>query len=178
MRAIGSFFFLLSLSLSLLPSQTVAGTNSSNLIEHACEHSIHKDLCISSIGSDPSSKQADLRGLASIAVTLAYKNATNILDRLHGLVNNQTDLEPTVEQGLDDCADHYLDAAEQLENSLAALSAKAYPDVSTWVKVAVADADSCEAAFQGQKFEISHKSRVFRQLANNALAIVKVLTEN
>ncbi|KAG2693394.1 hypothetical protein I3843_08G090700 [Carya illinoinensis] len=182
MKAIAAFFLLCALIFAFGPDQIAAdmdlSANTTDLIERACNRSIHKDFCVNTLKSHSKSKDADLSGLASIAVTLAYQNATNILDELHSLGNNDTSAEPSIQQGVEECKDYYLDAAEQLENSLSALSQKAYHDMNTWLKVAVTDADSCEAAFQGQKSKMSHKNRLFRMLANNALTVVKVLVEN
>uniref|UniRef100_A0A2N9IB23 Pectinesterase inhibitor domain-containing protein n=1 Tax=Fagus sylvatica TaxID=28930 RepID=A0A2N9IB23_FAGSY len=146
---------------------------------HGCgwDTNHHKELCISSLKSDPASQQADLEGLAIIAIKLAYENATAIADNILVLSNSNTDTEPSEEQGLDQCMDNYLDAVDQLENAIYAFSKNAYKDVHTWVKAAVADADSCEAAFEGRKSEITHKNKIFRQFVNNTLAILKVLTE-
>lgn len=183
MKPITAFILLCALLLvDFVPHQVAAEkpSKSTNLIEHACNRSLHKDLCVNTLNSQPTSKDADLKGLASIAVALAYKNATKILDGLHSLGNNITgaDQPASILQGVEECKDYYLDASEQLENTIAALSQKAYNDVNTWLKVAVTDADSCDAAFQGQKSEMSHKNRVFRQLVNNALTVVKVLVDN
>ncbi|KAF5462459.1 hypothetical protein F2P56_018463 [Juglans regia] len=178
MKPITAFFLLSALIFAFVPHQIAADMNLSktnDLIEHACNRSTHKDFCVNTLNSHSKSKDADLSGLASIAVTLAYQNATNILHELHLLGNNNTGAEPSIQQGVEECKDYYLDAAEQLENSISALSQKAYHDANTWLKVAETDADSCEAAFQGQKSEMSHKNRLFRQLANNALTVVKVL---
>ncbi|GMY16959.1 putative invertase inhibitor [Fagus crenata] len=180
MKPITTFFFLSTLCLSFVPHQIVAANqpHSTNLIEHACQDTNHhKELCISSLKSDPASQQADLEGLAIIAIKLAYENATAIADNILVLSNNNTDTEPSEEQGLDQCMDNYLDAVDQLENAIYAFSKNAYKDVHTWVKAAVADADSCEAAFEGRKSEITRKNKIFRQLVNNTLAILKVLTE-
>lgn len=183
MKLIMTTFFMLSiLCLSLVPHQTVADdhANSTDLIEHACERSRSRDFCVSSLRSDPTSQHADLRGLASIAIKLAHKNATDIMGGITaGLaVNNDTNTDPVAQQALYDCSDNYLDAAEQLENSLSALSENAYhdADVSNWVKAAVADAKSCDATIEGLKYELSHQNRVFLVLAKNALAILQVLT--
>jgi pectinesterase inhibitor-like protein len=182
MKPITTLFMLSILCLSLVPHQIVAddpAKSTNNLIEHACQRSRSRDFCVSSLASDPSSQHADLRGLASIAIKLAHKNATDLMDRIAVLANNDTiSTDPAAQQGLYDCSDNYLDAAEQLENSLAALSENSYhdADVSNWVKAAIADAKSCEAAVEGLKFELSHQNRVFILLAKNAFATVQVLT--
>lgn len=168
-------FFLLSiLCISLVPRQIVA-----DVVEHACQLSKDTDFCVSSLRSDPASQHADLRGLASIAIKVAHKNATDLMDQIAGLANNETaNADPAAQQGLFDCSDNYLDAAEQLENSLGALSQNSAHDVDVgnWVKAAVADAKSCEDALQGMKIEVAHQNRVFIALAKNAIAIIEVLT--
>ncbi|KAJ0112471.1 hypothetical protein Patl1_00972 [Pistacia atlantica] len=43
--------------------------------------------------------------------------------------------------------DNYMDASEQLDDSVAALTANAYKDVRVWVQVAISDAQSCEQGY-------------------------------
>ena len=169
-------FFLLAIlcMISVVPRQIVA-----DVVEGACQLSKDTDFCVSSLRSDPASQHADLRGLASIAIKLARKNATGLMDQIAVLANNETaNADPAAQQGLFDCSDNYLDAAEQLENSLGALSENSAHDVDVgnWVKAAVADAKSCEDALQGLKTEVAHQNRVFIALAKNAYAIIQVLT--
>ncbi|KAI6694684.1 hypothetical protein NL676_022394 [Syzygium grande] len=155
-----------------------AANAAAGLVAKVCGKSNHRDLCLSSLQSVPDVGSAtDVGVLAIAALRVAATNASDTAALIQGLLNDTT-LSPAVQQGLSDCADHYVDAVEQLDDSVAALTVKAYSDVRTWVKTAIADADTCEAGFQqlatGPNI-LSHRNLIFRQLCNNALGIVKLL---
>ncbi|XP_030543282.1 pectinesterase inhibitor-like [Rhodamnia argentea] len=155
-----------------------ANASTADLVAAVCGTLNRKDLCLSSLQSVPDVGSApDVGVLAITALKVATSNASDTSAVIQGLLNDTT-LAPTVQQALSDCADHYLDAVEQLDDSVAALTARAYTDVRKWVKIAIADADGCEAGFQqlatGPNI-LSHRNLIFRQLCNNALGIVKLL---
>ncbi|XP_057964790.1 pectinesterase inhibitor 4-like [Malania oleifera] len=154
-----------------------APADATSLIVKACEHSVDKELCHRTLETHPNGNHADLTSLATIALKHAVENASNALIRINKLLN-ETGLDPVVDQCLQDCLEHYLDAVDQLDGSIAALASKAHHDVKTWVKAAIADADSCDAAFHEQGSEtlvLAHTNRVFRKLCNNVLAITNQL---
>ncbi|XP_030543215.1 uncharacterized protein LOC115750172 [Rhodamnia argentea] len=123
---------------------------------------------IPDVGSAP-----DVR-ILTISALRVVTSDTSVLTR--GLLNDTT-LAPAIHQALSDCADHFLDEVEQLDDSLAAMM-RAYPNVRKCVKTAIADANDCEAGFQqlatGPNL-LSHRNLIFRQLCNNALGIVGLL---
>lgn len=173
-----SFFFLFTATLCLaLLLQSFVANASTDLIEEVCTNSHDKDNCVASLESNPDSKQANLAQLGIIALRLASSNATDTSSHIKQLLSNRT-LDPTVEQALTDCSDHYLDAIEQLDDSIAALLANAYNDVHTWVQAAISDAESCEDGFKdGHESMLTSRNAIFRQLCNNALAINKLLAQ-
>lgn len=178
MKPITTFFFVFTLCLLIVLPQEIAANQEgvvTEQIKQACEHTAHKSLCLSTLSSDPSSQQAaNLTILAQVALSIASQNASDITDLVKTLVNDQS-LEPRVQQALADCLDHYLDAAEQLDDSLAALTVGAHEDLKTWVHVAIGDAGLCDAGFKGLKENVMfHRNKVFHQLCQNALAIAEV----
>ena len=88
---------------------------------------------------------------------------------------NDPKVDPEVQDGASDCLEFYLDAAEQLEDSVSAQVAKAYKDVETWVNVAVSDSKSCDTSLTGYESVLGGKGEVFRRLCDNALTINKIL---
>lgn len=188
MKPISSFLSLLPLTLCLflLPYLNVAqhtnaatsnARSATNLIKMVCEHSAHKQFCISSLESDPNSQTSDITGLAVIALKLASSSAANTTAQIKKLLSDPN-LDPFVEQCLSDCSEHYLDAVDQIDDSLAALSVNAYHDIDTWVNAAIADAVSCEEGFKdqpGHPLVLTHNNKALRQLCNNALVIAKLL---
>ncbi|KAJ9171793.1 hypothetical protein P3X46_015107 [Hevea brasiliensis] len=179
MKPIASFFFLISLVVCLgsLPHPIIG----SSLAEQVCERSHDKANCMAWFGLDPESEQANLQQLGMIALRLASGNATDTALYIKRMLNDTSGLDPSTEQALTDCAQHYVDANQQLDDSVAALLANAQHDVNAWVGAAIADAESCEDGFKesgSQDFLLTARNAIFKQLCNNALAINKLLTAN
>ncbi|KAF8014886.1 hypothetical protein BT93_H0626 [Corymbia citriodora subsp. variegata] len=159
---------------------TAANTSIPEIVARVCRRSNRKALCLASLQAVPDvGSVPDTGVLAIAALRFAATNASETSSFIQGLLNDTT-IEPAIQQGLSDCADRYLDAVDQIDDSIAALTVKAYPDVREWVKAAIADAEACEAGFSQLATEqriLSHKNLVFRQLCNIALGIVKNLKD-
>ncbi|XP_061978023.1 pectinesterase inhibitor-like [Populus nigra] len=180
MKPVTSFFlFSATLSLTFFFHPSVA-KGSTNLIQEVCTKTHNKVNCVASLESNPDSKQANLQQLGIIALNLASTNATNTSSYIKTTLLSNKTLGPVNEQALEDCSDQYLDAIQQLDDSLAALLANATNDVRAWVRAAVADVESCENGFKkqvpGQQMLLSSRNAVFRQLCNNVLVINKLLS--
>lgn len=178
---INTFFLIfITLCISYSPQHAAVahgGKNHSDTLEKACQHAGDKDSCISMLQSDPNAEGSDLKGLTLIALRLASSNASDLSEHIKVLVNDPS-LDPDLQDGVSECLEHYLDAAEQLDDSIAALLADAYNDVEAWVNVAITDADSCDSALEGHESVLGGKSAAFRGLCDNALAINKVLAND
>ncbi|CAK9322269.1 unnamed protein product [Citrullus colocynthis] len=144
------------------------------MIEHMCAQTDYKDLCITSLTSDPNSFPADKLGLALVALRLASSNASDISESIKVMFNDTSLNEPAVQQGLFDCLDAYLNASQQLDASIAAIIAKAYGDVEKWVNAAIADARTCEASFGTKPTVLTPKNEVFIKLCEIAMSISKI----
>jgi len=169
------FSLTLSLTLSLLASVATADTN---LIDKVCARTHNKNSCVAVFESNPDSKQADLKQLGIIALTLASSKATETSQYIKTLLLNKT-LDPVIDQALSDCSDQYLDAIQQLGDASSDLLEDGTKDVRTSVKAAIAAAQSCENGFvesSGREILLS-RNAIFRQLCNNVLVINKLLEE-
>ncbi|XP_062102964.1 putative invertase inhibitor [Humulus lupulus] len=183
---LNTFFllFLVTILLSNPPQPTIAADNNEpetgirgeKLIPTACRHAVKKGFCNAMLQSDPYAHDADLHGFGLIALRQAASNASDLSEYVKTLLNDPK-LNPEVQDGAAECLEMYLDAAEQLDDSVAALEAKAYKDINTWVNVAVTDSKSCDDALTGHESVLGEKNEVFRWLCENALAINKVLVE-
>lgn len=151
------------------------------LIQKVCQKSDIKDLCVSSLNSNPDGpKSKDFIGLELVAIRVASKHAQDTWGVANTALKNNT-LEPVVEQDLSDCVERYLDVVQQLDDCIAALLANAYGDVSTWVDAAVADAVVCEKTLKsrpGKPGEIASRSRTLLSMLNNVKLINKQLAKN
>ncbi|XP_026448569.1 putative invertase inhibitor [Papaver somniferum] len=149
-----------------------------DLISKTCAAVPFKDLCIKTLSADPDSVEADLAGLASIAIKVAMQNGTdtyNYVDQLQ----KKAQYQPFTQQCLSDCSEHYMDAVDQLEDSLAAIDAQGFNDVATWVQAAMTDAESCEDGFKDGSGPslLTDRYAVFNQLCSNALSIANMLAK-
>lgn len=169
------FFILL---LTIWPTQifSLNQTHGPDLIIETCKKALYRDVCISSLKLAPYDPPTNVHDLAVIALKLAVSNATEISHHISELLNSTSD--SVVEECLTDCYDNYLDAVDQLDDSIAALDSKGYSDVNTWVTAAMSDAESCEEGFReqaGHASPITSRNKTFNQLCSNVLAIVNVL---
>ena len=148
-----------------------------DLIEKACHFTPHADMCQASLQMDPNSGQADMEGLAVIALKVALANATDNSKHISQMLNNST-LDPFIEQCLSDCVEQYWDSIDQIEDALAAIAGKDYHDVNDWVNAAIANSETCEQGFtEKPDYEsvVTQRNVVFKQLCLNALSITQHL---
>ncbi|KAK4793701.1 hypothetical protein SAY86_024136 [Trapa natans] len=188
MRPTAALFTFLPFALCLLhfglaDAQAVAPSPAvgAGLLAKVCGLCKNRNLCLSSLGADPNAQGADLSGLTLISIRVATANATNTSAYIRRMLND-TSLEPAVQQALNDCADSYNDAVQQLDDSLAALTVRNYADLRKWVKTAVKEVDSCGGAFMelgsADKLGVANRSRTVKHLCNNALTVMGVLQKN
>lgn len=184
------FLFSLTLCLALQPLVIVAvetqnttqnGAQQGGLLEKVCKQSTDEELCFSSFKKHPeSAKTHDLTSLGMIALNITSSNASSILEYIEFL-QKKSGLGPVVEQRLDDCTNNYMDATEQLDDSVAGLMANSYKDVRVWVQVAITDAWTCENGYTKSSgkssWVLTHYNNVFRKLCHNVLLIIKLLEE-
>ncbi|KAF5732638.1 invertase/pectin methylesterase inhibitor family protein [Tripterygium wilfordii] len=176
-----AIFFLLSLALclTLLPQPTIAKNHINHLIAKICRQSGN---CTFSLKSNPvEGQRADLVSVTLIAIRLASDNAVETSSHIKSLLNNTADMDPSIEQGLFDCSDQYLDAIEQLNNSMAALVENDYKDLYVWISTAMSDAESCEDGFKDVKDHpsvLTDRNNQFSQLCKDALTVSKHLLTN
>ncbi|KAF3780444.1 putative invertase inhibitor [Nymphaea thermarum] len=164
----------LVLSFGVAPS---ASTNNADLLHQVCSNVTFKDLCISALGSDPSSSTADINKLAVLSVEVAKEHAKATYSYIEHLLNS-TAGDPSLQQSLTDCSDVYVDIVEQLEDSISAFSEKQYKNINTWVSAAISDVQTCDDGFKEQRVERSplvQKNAITSNLCSNVLAILKML---
>lgn len=170
-------FSVLVICVIVLAHQTTAEESKGNdLIKRVCNLAQPNcDLCVQVLSSDPiKSPTADLQDLAIIALRVAAKNASSILNDVKGMIDD-ADLDPEIQQGLADCKETILDAESQLEDTIAALYIESDIDAQTWLKAALAAITTCDDSIPGNDDVLSVKSRTFRSLTNIVVVITKAL---
>ena len=145
------------------------------LIEEMCSQTKHKELCVDSLTSDPNSYPADKTGLALVALRFASSNASDISESIKVMFNDSTLAKPMVQEALLDCLDEYLDASQQLDDSIAALTVKAYGDLEKWVNIAMTDVRTCGTELGSERPPLlTERNDVFIKLCEIALTISKI----
>lgn len=146
-----------------------------DLITKTCENSRFRTLCIAALTSDSESKSANLQDLAKISLKLALSNASETNHYISELVGKTKDAY--MQQCLQDCSKNYKQAAEQITDSMKALSSKGFEKVKTWVNGAMSNAESCQDGFhkkKGYKCPISPMNKFFSQLCSISLSITNL----
>ncbi|XP_010480126.1 PREDICTED: pectinesterase inhibitor-like [Camelina sativa] len=156
------------------------GNADSGMISDLCKHSDDPKLCLSSIISRPESGEfaGTSNQIEIIAISAASANASATSSYIKNKLGNE-DLEPATEATLEDCQKNYLDAVEQLDDSISAMLANAHADVDVWLKAAISAIESCGNALEsraGNDVELSQRNDMFLKLCKNALMINKMLT--
>lgn len=166
-------FLLLPLALTFSSPQVA----SVDLIVDTCKKTLHNDLCLATLKSDPSSQHADLKGLARIALKAANKSASDAMHLITSLQEGSTD--HYVEQRLLACTEHYQDAIEQVDDSFGALESNGYSDLNTWMTAAMSDAEACEDEFNdepGHQSPLTGQNDDFNKICSIGIAIAKLLS--
>ncbi|XP_027333396.1 putative invertase inhibitor [Abrus precatorius] len=157
-----------------------------DLVTATCKHTLHFQVCISSLKSVPGSKTSNPKMLAYIALNLSTTYAAKTLSYIYELKSSFAANGPNnniyVSRCLSDCAEEYSEAIENLQNSAQALLNGEYDKVDTLVSAAMSDAETCEDGFKDMlsedndsTFPLTEYNRYFSELCSNALAIRKLL---
>jgi pectinesterase inhibitor-like protein len=148
------------------------------LITTTCKHTLHYEVCVSSLRSVPNSETSDLKTLAGIALNLSATHAAKTLSYVYELKSSSGSNNGYMSHCLSDCAEEYSEALENLQDSGGALVNGDYDGVDNLVSAAMSDAETCEDGFSDENVyssPLSERNRYFSELCSNALAITKLL---
>ncbi|XP_042519296.1 pectinesterase inhibitor-like [Macadamia integrifolia] len=116
-------------------------------------------------------------GLASISIWQTIAAAINRSSQITNLLNTTID-DPNIQQCLSDCSQSYIDAIDQLIDSVASLDNKSYSDVNKALSSAMGDVLLCQEVFSDDAtnpFLLRDSNNKFTQLCSNALSITNQL---
>ncbi|GAA0157234.1 hypothetical protein LIER_14544 [Lithospermum erythrorhizon] len=179
-----TLFFLLHIAfcLTLQPHLAVGRAfyipkttlNNPNLVQQACERASDKNLCVDLISSDIiDGPKRSIKDIAFIAFKIAAKNATETSSFIEGIADDNG-IAATVQQALSDCSQHYISAAELIEDAIDELVSDSYPDVVKFAEAALDDVDTCNAGVKDQHKVAAVKSLGVRQMLDIALSVTNV----
>ena len=140
---LASFLFLLT---TTHPTKFVLGDD--DLILKTCKNTPYTDLCVSSLKSDPTSSDSDLKGLATIMVNVGIANATETSSYLSSKLTSSTGDTTLLKKVFRLCAVKYSYATDSLKSCVQDLSEENYDYASVHVTAAADYPNACRNAFK------------------------------
>ncbi|MQM17971.1 hypothetical protein Taro_050954 [Colocasia esculenta] len=158
--------------------------NTTDLITSTCRHTDYFDICMSTLQSNPDSRNADVKGLALISLEVCIAHAEGTISYMRQLRGNasttgRADGDKYETQCLDDCATEYDDALDDLRKSVGKQQSGDYDSVNAMVSGAMTDSDTCEGGFgerPGYTSPLTERNDYFAKLCSNSLAITGLLS--
>ncbi|KAL9662774.1 hypothetical protein QQ045_027608 [Rhodiola kirilowii] len=154
-------FFLTSLCAAFFTLHQFPATAEVDLISRTCQSTKFPGLCVSSLKSDPTSPNADTKGLAVIMVGIGMANATATSSYLSHLLNNNNNNNTTTRSNemmtmtkkklVKDCSDKYLYARNALRDSLQDLAEENYDYAFMHISAAADYPNVCHNGFKRMK---------------------------
>lgn len=138
------FLFLLFL---LHPQPYAFVNGDAILIKSTCKNTKYYDLCFSSLKSDPTSTNADPKGLAVIMVGIGMTNATSTSSYLSSKLLSPTN-NTTLKSVLKECTDKYTYAGDALQASVQDLANEEYDYAYMHITAAKDYPNACHNAFK------------------------------
>ncbi|KAF4350211.1 hypothetical protein F8388_021134 [Cannabis sativa] len=93
---------------------SIAGIQSNDSIDKTCKTTKYYDLCFPSLKSDPTSKNTDFKGLATIMIGIGMANSTATSSYLLSQLLSAFGNDVAMKKVLKECVDKYGFAAEAL----------------------------------------------------------------
>ena len=163
---------LITSSFSLRPSLATLDRSfkaADDEIQDVCRYTQDPNYCATALKSHPQSPQADLPGLAKIAVDLAYKMALDA--NLYALAIVQNGTSPELQRRYLLCSDLLLDARENIKEARDDLKSNDYIDVSSAALEATEEAQGCQVEFEMPPPEPSQLPQMITKLVTLYSAI-------
>ncbi|KAI9074814.1 hypothetical protein K1719_043238 [Acacia pycnantha] len=175
------FLFLSHLLLLLLQPQPFVKADT-KLIRQTCKNTKYYNLCYSSLKSNPTSPNADPKGLARIMVEVGRENATATSSYLSSkLVGPSNDT--VLNRVLKECSEKYGYASEALQASLQDLNNEEYDYAYVRVTAASDYPNVCHNAFKRYPSlvypsDISRREKDLKNICDVALGLIDNLNWN
>ncbi|PWA67564.1 pectinesterase inhibitor domain-containing protein [Artemisia annua] len=169
MKFLFTIFFLLVVQETLF-----LATADRKFIENTCKGTPNSHLCLSIILADPKSKNADLTGLALIAVARVEHEGKVTIKQINALKSSRPKLRPA----LDNCAQVY-DAVVKVDVPMAkdALNLGNPKFGEDGMADSVVESQACERSFKqhGMTSPMTKQNKAVEAVANVARAIIRML---
>ncbi|XP_068316550.1 cell wall / vacuolar inhibitor of fructosidase 2-like [Pyrus communis] len=149
----------------------------STLIQNTCKNTKYYGLCVSSLKSVPTSKNADTKGLAVIMVGIGMANATATSSYLSSQLISSSTTETNLKKVLKECADKYGYAGDALQASVQDLGSESYDYAYMHITAAADYPNACHNAFKrypGLAYppELARREEGLKHICDVALGII------
>ncbi|KAG0490339.1 hypothetical protein HPP92_007202 [Vanilla planifolia] len=137
---------------------------------------LNYQLCLSIFNSVPSSHQADLEGLALIAIDVTTKKAKQVLGDIDNL-SKHGPIDRATKQCLDTCKESYADAVDGLKESAVSIKSGHIDDARTLLSAAFDAGSTCEQGFEELKIKspLSKDNDEYTSVGRISLAVAALL---
>ncbi|KAJ7957009.1 Pectinesterase inhibitor [Quillaja saponaria] len=162
------------LFLLFLPYTLVKGDTT--LIQKTCKNTKYYDLCFSSLKSNPTSPNADTKGLAVIMIGIGRVNATSTSSYLSSQLFSTTN-DTVLKKVLKECADRYTYAGDALQASVQDLANEAYDYAYMHINAAADYPNACHNAFKRYPSlvypqDLAHREDGLKHICDVVLGII------
>jgi len=167
------FLFLLFLA---YPHQHACVNGDATLIKRTCKNTKYYNLCFSSLKSDPSSPNADPKGLAVIMIGIGMTNATSTSSYLSSKLLSPSN-NTTFKRVIKECADKYSYAGDALQASVQDLLNEAYDYAYMHLTAAKDYPNACHNAFKRYPgltypLDLARREDGLKHICDVAMAII------
>ena len=172
-----SKIFYLFLLLLAQPHPYTFVNGDTTLMKKTCKNTKYYDLCFSSLKSDPSSHNADPKGLAMIMVGIGMANATSTSSYLSSQLLGPSANNTTLKRVLKECADKYTYAGDALQASAQELGDEVYDYAYMHITAASDYPNVCHNLFKGYPGlvyppELGRRENGLKHICDVALGII------
>lgn len=161
-------------------SHPLLNNGDTTLIKRTCKNTKYYDLCVSSLKSDPTSPNADPKGLALIMIGIAMANATSTSSFLLSSTLLKPSNDTTFKRVLKDCSEKYSYAGDALEASVQDLGNEDYDYASMHITAASDYPNVCHNSFRRYPSlpypsELARREIALKHICDVALGIINNL---
>ena len=176
-----TIFLLFFLSLAFPTQPHIFVTGDANLIQKTCKSTKYYDLCLSSLKSDPNSRNTDTKGLAIIMVGIGMANATATSSYLSSqLLSSSYTNDTNMKKVLKECGGKYSYAADALKASVQDLVGESYDYAYMHITAAADYPNACHNAFKrypglAYPLEVARREDGLKHICYVVLGIIDLL---
>lgn len=171
-----TFLFFFLLHLTLLPISRCLNNKQDDLLHKTCKLTNHYNLCLSTLNSNPKSKNAtNVQGLAQITLELALTEANNTLWFVGGLFSKTSD--PMLFRLFGTCIEEYKDAVtSHIPQAIHALNSSNYGASKQGLIDAVGDVKTCNVQLVDESPVMTRRNNFVHRLLDAGSQIVSLLS--